>query len=191
MSAHTLPRTIPRYVGMSHPLHCTLMTDCGLPQVGPAGSALGVVAYFFVFLIFESPLLVEPWKELLKLLGVCLLLFLLGFFPFIDNYAHIGGFFFGFLISGILVPYGNFKEVWKLTDHKNGERYTKVFWTVKLVMVLGGLVGLALLFTLFFILFYVVQNTWVGFSYLTCIPFTSTLCVDQQVFIRDRDAFIV
>lgn len=144
-----------------------------------------------MFLIFESPLLVQWWKELLKLVGVCVVLFLLGFFPFIDNYAHIGGFIFGFLISGILVPYGDFKEVWKLTDHKNGERYAIVFLNVKIAMVVGGLVGLALLFTLFFILFYVVQSTWVGFSFLTCIPFTSTLCVDQQVLIRDRDEFIV
>ena len=160
-------------------------------QVGPAGSILGVVAYFFVFLIFESPLLVKWWHEALKLLGVCLLLFLLGLLPFIDNYAHIGGFIFGFLISGILVPYGDFKEVWKLTDHKNGERYAKVFLNVKIAMVVGGLVGVVLLFTVFFILLYVVQDTWVGFSFLTCIPFTSTLCVDQQVLIRDRDVFIV
>lgn len=160
-------------------------------QVGPAGSILGVVAYFFVFLVFESPLLVKPWQEALKLLAVCVFLFLLGLLPFIDNYAHIGGFVFGFLISGILVPYGNFKEVWKLVDHRNDESYSKKYLVVKWVMVVGGLVALSLLFTLFFILFYVVQSTWVGFSYLTCIPFTSTLCVDQQVLIRDRDQVIV
>ena len=175
------------------PSHYTVLTGCLFAhvQVGPAGSILGVVAYFFVFLIFEIPLLEEPWKELLKLLGVCLGLFLLGFFPFIDNYAHIGGFLFGFLISGILVPYGDFKEVWILTDHKDGKKQFMVYKTVKLVMVIGGLVGLVLLYTLFFILFYVVQDTWVGFSFLTCIPFTSTLCIDQQVLIRDRSEPIV
>lgn len=146
------------------------------------------MAYFFVFLIFESPLLEKWWHELLKLFGVCLFLFLLGLLPFIDNYAHIGGFVFGFLISGIIIPYGDFKEAWKLTDHK---RYAKAFLKVKIGMVVGGLVAVVLLFTLFFILLYVVQDTWVGFSYLTCIPFTSTLCVDQQVLIRDRDDFIV
>jgi len=157
-------------------------------QVGPAGSILGIVAYFFVFLIFESPLLERPWIEALKLLGVCAFLFLLGLIPYIDNYAHIGGFIFGFLISGVLVPYGNYKEIQKLTNNKSKD---ETFKTIKLLMIFVGLPITILLYALFFVLLYVVQDTWTGFSYLTCIPFTSTLCIDQQVLIRDRDIFFV
>ena len=154
-------------------------------QVGPAGSVLGVVAYFFVFLMFESRLLLQPWKEYLKLVGVCMFLFLLGLIPYVDNFAHLGGFVYGFLISGVLVPHGPYKEVWRLTNqdvHKD-----KFFLVVKRVLIVVGLVGCALLFTLFFVLLYEVQTTWIGLSFLTCTPFTSTLCVDQQTFIRDRN----
>lgn len=165
---------------------------CYSLQVGPAGSVAGVIAYFFVFLIFETPLLVHPCIEALKLLGVCVALFVLGLIPYVDNYAHIGGFVFGFFISGILVPYGNFKEVRKLTNQSEGKKnIDKIFLTVKLVMIFGGLLAVIGLYVLFFVLLYVVQDTWVGFSFLTCIPFTSTLCVDQQVVIRDRDMIIV
>lgn len=147
------------------------------------------MAYFFVFLIFESRLLLHPLRECLKLLAVCVFLFLLGLIPYIDNYAHIGGFVFGFFISGILIPYGPYKEAWKLTNQN--EENEKKYWIVKLVLIFGGLTAVVLLFVLFFVLFYVVQTTWVGFSYLTCIPFTSTLCIDQQVVLRARNLFIV
>lgn len=157
--------------------------------MGPAGSILGVVAYFFVFLIFESPLLLQPHWELLKLIGVCAFLFLLGLIPYVDNYAHIGGFVFGFLISGVLVPYGSFKEVWKLTNQKKND--FKKYRIVKLTMILVGLPAILLLYALFLVLLYEVQSTWVGFSYLTCVPFTSSLCIDQQVLIRNRDEFII
>ena len=159
------------------------------PQVGPAGSILGVVAYFFVFLIFESPLLRRPWIEFLKLLGVSGGLLLLGLIPYVDNYAHIGGFIFGFFISGILVPYGDFKEVWALTNQKKED--FKVYLAVKLVLVCVGIPAVLLLYVLFFVLLYVVQSTVSVFSYLTCVPFTDSLCIDQQVLIRDRSSFIV
>ena len=145
-----------------------------------------------MFLIFESPLLVHPGIEALKLASVSLGLFLLGLIPYVDNYAHIGGFVFGFLISGILVPYGNYKEVQRLSNKEESKKnIDRIFLTVKLVMIFGGLVAVLGLYVLFFVLLYVVQDTWVGFSYLTCIPFTSTLCVDQQVVLRDRDSFII
>ena len=153
-------------------------------QVGPAGSILGVVAYFFVFLIFERRLLKKPWIEFLKLGGVVLFFFVLGLIPYVDQFAHIGGFVFGFLISGILVPYGRYKEAWRLAgeDESKDRKYLIAKW----VMVGAGLPAVLLLYVLFFVLLYVVQTTWVGFSFLTCIPFTNSLCVDQQVVLRDR-----
>lgn len=157
--------------------------------MGPAGSILGVVAYFFVFLIFESPLLERPWIEFLKLLGVSGFLLLLGLIPYVDNYAHIGGFIFGFFISGILVPYGDFKEVWTLTNQKKED--FKAYRNIKLMMIFVGLPALFLLYALFFVLLYVVQSTVSVFSYFTCVPFTSTLCIDQQVLIRDRDGIFI
>ncbi len=156
-------------------------------QVGPAGSILGIVAYVFVFLIFESRILVYPGIEFLKMIGICVFLFILGLIPYIDNYAHIGGFVFGFLISGIIIPYAQFEEMYRLTKKINDNKYL----IIKRVMIGCGIPAVIALYTLFFLLFYLVQTTWQGFSFLTCIPFTSTLCVDQQVLIRDRETFIV
>ena len=142
-----------------------------------------------MFLIFESRLLKHPLFELLKLLCVCVFLLLLGLIPYVDNYAHIGGLVFGFLIAGIIIPYGAYKEVWRLT--KRNEADDRKWLIAKLVMVSVGLPTVVLLYVLFFLLLYVVQDTWEGFSYFTCIPFTSTLCIDQQVLIRDRTEFII
>lgn len=156
--------------------------------MGPASSILGIVAYMFVFLIFESRFLEKPWIEFLKLLGVTVGFFLIGLFPFIDNFAHIGGFVFGFLLSGIIVPYGNYKKVWDELDLDKGDnKKFNTFYIIKLAMVIGGIPVVLLLFVLFFMLFYVVQDTWEGFSYLTCIPFTSTICTDMRTVVRDRD----
>ena len=174
--------------------------------MGPAGSVAGITAYFFVFLIFESPLLNNPCCEALKLSLVCLGLFLLGLIPYVDNYAHIGGFVFGFFVSGIVVSYGNYKKIRGLLRRRClvtditaamleeivDKLYDSVFLLIKLVLLFGGLLGVLVLTAVFVVLLYVVQNTWVGFSFVSCIPFTSTLCIDQQDFIRDRDGpFII
>lgn len=142
-----------------------------------------------MFLIFESPLLKKTWLEFLKLLGVVSGLLLLGLIPYVDNWAHLGGFIFGFFISGILVPYGEFKDVWLLTNQK--EEDFKVYRNVKLLLIFAGIPTLLLLTALFIVLLYVVQNTASIFSYFTCIPFTDTLCTDQRVFIRDRDGIFI
>lgn len=142
-----------------------------------------------MFLIFESPLLQRPWIEFLKLLGLSGGLILLGFIPYVDNWAHLGGFVFGFFISGVLVPYGDFKEVWLLTNQKQED--FKVYRTVKLLLIAFGIPALLLLYTLFILLLYVVQSTVGIFSFFTCIPFTDTLCIDQQVLIRDRDGIFI
>lgn len=142
----------------------------------------------FVFLIFESRFLEKPWLEFLKLLGVAVGFFIIGLLPFIDNFAHIGGFVFGFLLSGIIVPYGNYKKVWdEIPELGIEDKKFNAFYITKLVMVIGGIPAVLALYVLFFILFYVVQDTWNGFSYLTCIPFTSTICTDMRTVIRDRD----
>lgn len=145
----------------------------------------------FVFLIFESRLLVSPWIEFLKLGIVVVFLILLGLFPFIDNFAHIGGFVFGFILSGILVPYHSLENLdlgSRRKKKKGGRDYYRI---VKWVMVIAGIPALVLLFVLFFILFYVVQDTWDGFRFVNCIPFTSTLCQDLGSNIRTRDQHII
>ena len=148
------------------------------------------MAYFFVFLIFESRLLVKPWLECLKLAGVVVFLFLLGLLPFIDNIAHIGGFVFGFFLSGIIVPYGPYRKIQK-DIQKVPEDKMDTFLIIKRVMVIVGIPVVIGLLLLFFLLFYLLQDTWEGFGYLSCIPFTSTICNDVRPILRSRDEFFV
>ena len=160
----------------------------------------------FVFLIFEWRLLIRPWVELVKLAFVVLALLLIGLLPFIDNFAHIGGFVFGFFLSGILVPYKPVRDVLEKFDGDNfpapdmpvvekvdipDREIRDVFWWIKVALVVIGIPVVLLLYTLFFLLFYVVQDTYDGFSYVNCIPFTDSICLDLQGNIRDRDSFII
>ena len=179
---------------LTPPPHTHVHTSCTYmhTQVGPAASILGIVAYFFIFLLFESRFLVKPWLEFLKLVGVVVVLFLLGLLPFIDNLAHIGGFVFGLFTSGIIIPYGPYR---KLQEHNTipsaGENKKDVFLIIKIVLVLVGIPVVLALFVLFFLLFYLVQDTWEGFGYLSCIPFTSTICNDVRPILRSRGEFFV
>lgn len=142
----------------------------------------------FVFWIFEQHLLERPFIELLKLLAIAVVVLLIGFLPYVDNFANIGGFVFGFLLSGIIIPYGNYKVAWhKIDQVPKTNRYD----IIKYVLLGVGIVGSLLLAALFFVLFYVVQDTWSGFSFITCIPFTDTLCIDMQAFLRNRNIVVV
>ncbi len=142
--------------------------------------------------MYQAHRLIRPWLEALKLLIVILILLGCGLFPFIDNYAHIGGFVFGILLSGIFVPYHRPNEA-ELEYYK--QKYGKVFnnqrdWIQisKYLFLTLGTAVLVCLYGLLLVLFYVVQNpSWGGFAYLNCIPFTATFCLDFQQNIRSRD----
>lgn len=156
--------------------------------MGPAASILGIWAYVFVFWIFESRLLYRPYIELLKLLAILFVLLAIGFLPYVDNFAHIGGFVFGFLLSGIIIPYGNYKRAWHMIEQEPDDNRYDI---IKKVLLVVGIIGNLFLAALFLVLFYVVQDTWSGFSYITCIPFTGTLCIDMQAFLRNRNIVVV
>ncbi len=142
--------------------------------------------------MYQAHRLIQPWKEALKLLIVILILIGCGVFPFIDNYAHFGGFVFGVLLSGIFVPYYRPNEAeleYYISRHNKNYNVNKDWIQISKYLFLS--VGTVLLFvflSLFLLLFYLVQNSsWIGFTYLNCIPFTSTFCLDFQQNIRSRD----
>jgi len=148
------------------------------------------VAYSFVFIIFESRVLVKPWLEFVKLPGIVIFFFLPGLLPFIDNISHIGGFVFGFLLSGLIIPYGPYRRIRKDIE-KVPEDKKDIFLIIKIVLVAVGIPVVIGLFVLFFLLFYLLEDTWEGFGYLSCIPFTSTICNDVRPILRSRDEFFV
>ena len=72
-------------------------------EVGPSGSHFGVLAASIVEVIHQWPSLKYPEMAILKLVGVTAVFFLAGLLPWIDNYAHLFGFIFGFLFKVIAV----------------------------------------------------------------------------------------
>lgn len=144
--------------------------------------------------MYQAHRLVRPWLEALKLLIIVIILLCCGLFPFIDNFAHFGGFIFGSLLSGIVVPYYqplDAELAYYKDKHKKDYVPTKDWIQIsKYLFLIAGIPILIGLFILFLILFYVVQETWDGFRYLNCIPFTSTFCLNFGQNIRSRDIFI-
>ena len=61
-----------------------------------------------VEVIHQWPMLKYPEMAILKLVGVTSMLFLTGLLPWVDNYAHLFGFIFGFFLSYALLPFVTF-----------------------------------------------------------------------------------
>ena len=77
------------------------------------GSHFGILAALFIEIVNAWPLLKSPLKQIGKLCGIIILLFLFGIFPWVDNFAHIFGFIGGLFLSLMVMPYIEF-------EHENG-----------------------------------------------------------------------
>ena len=135
--------------------------------MGPAGSHFGLLACSFVELLNAWPLLRSPNVALLKLILLTLILFVLGLVPWVDNYAHLGGFLFGALLSYALLPFLYYGEYQRRR---------------KLILIAVCLCSLFMLLVLLFLLFYLFPfDDYEVFKYLTCLPFLDHLCKDFNI----------
>ncbi|ORX52964.1 rhomboid-domain-containing protein [Piromyces finnis] len=73
-------------------------------SVGCSGSLYGLLACLLLDLIQSWRLIVEPWKELFNMLIIIVFSLGIGLVPFIDNFAHVGGFITGILTGLIFMP---------------------------------------------------------------------------------------
>ncbi len=101
---------------------------------------------------------------------------------------------FGFLLSGIFVPYWAEKKAWE-TVHVNSQdgksKDYSFLLKVKIALIVVGIVLVVGLFLLFILLFYFYQFTHVGFAYLNCVPITPNFCIDNLPETRSRDQLII
>ncbi|SPN98921.1 related to membrane protein [Cephalotrichum gorgonifer] len=67
----------------------------GAPSVGASGSLFGVIALVLLDLLYSWQERKSPVKDLLFILLDIAISFVLGLLPFLDNFAHIGGFVMG------------------------------------------------------------------------------------------------
>ncbi|XP_033735925.1 inactive rhomboid protein 1-like isoform X1 [Pecten maximus] len=142
-------------------------------EVGPAGAQFGILACLLVEVLQNVQMLKRPIIAILKIGGFILFLFLLGLLPWIDNWAHISGFLFGFLLAFALIPYVSFGQ-W--------DRRRKI---IGIVLSLGGATAL---FITLIVLFYVLPlYNCPGCQYFNCIPFTTNFCKNMEVGI-DRES---
>ena len=98
---------------------------------------------------------------LFKLCGIVLLLLLIGLLPYVDNFAHMIGFVFGFLLAFIFLPYVSFGEF----DRRR-----------KQIQIIVCLTLVITLFVVGFLVFYIYQGSCDGCAFMNCIPFTEDFC---------------
>ena len=189
----------------------SLLTPPPILQAGPGASIFGIVAYIFVFVIAEFPYWGKP-RQALSILTIVLVFFLmLGvLLPFLDTFAQIGGFVFGFALSWMVLPMKSnankepiIKEPAAAPDNNNKQsksidvvQVTKEFIAFyrtrdkcKKVMMAVSMVTIPVIFAVFLTWFYAGQDNFYGFMYFTCVPYTSTFCLDYGVSLESRNLY--
>ena len=133
------------------------------PTSGSGSSVYGLLGVVLVEFLQSYQVVLHPGIELLKLLSVLFLSLFIGTLPYLDNFAHIGGFIFGVLSAYLFLPYITFGKL------DAGRKICQIIVAFLLIV---------FLFIVCFVAFYTVQGTeWCrNCYYLNCIPYTSTLC---------------
>ncbi|KXS18904.1 rhomboid-domain-containing protein [Gonapodya prolifera JEL478] len=125
-------------------------------SVGSSGALYGLLACLLLDLFQNWSLIQRPWIELLKMSVVVIISLSIGLLPFIDNFAHLGGFFTGILSGLIFMP--------TITFGKWDKRRKRI------LMVLA-IPAIIVIFVLLFVSFYSGRDancSWC--KYLDCIP---------------------
>eukprot|EP00123_Amoebidium_parasiticum_P013877 comp22203_c0_seq2/m.32657 comp22203_c0_seq2/g.32657 ORF comp22203_c0_seq2/g.32657 comp22203_c0_seq2/m.32657 type:complete len:437 (-) comp22203_c0_seq2:121-1431(-) len=132
------------------------------PQVGSSGALYGLLSVLLIELFQSWQILLHPWKEFFKLFVVIFFSLFIGTLPWIDNFAHMGGFLFGIPAAVVFLPYITFGK-W---DRRR-----------KILLIVVGAVGLIVFFVGGFILFFTKTETFCTWClYFNCIPYTEDFC---------------
>lgn len=144
-------------------------------EVGPSGAQFGIAACMVVEVIQSYQMYRRPWRPVLITLGPLLCFFVLGLLPWFDNWAHIFGFFFGFLLAFAVMPYVTFG---KFDKHRK---------MISIIVSLGLAIGL---FTILVLVFYVAPLTECNWCiYLNCIPLTADFCENMRVDLKKNTSY--
>ncbi|KAJ3341845.1 hypothetical protein HDU93_003966 [Gonapodya sp. JEL0774] len=125
-------------------------------SVGSSGALYGLLACLVLDLLQNWSLIQRPWLELFKMSIVVIISLGIGLLPYIDNFAHLGGFFTGIFTGLIFMP--------TITFGKWDKRRKRI------LMVLA-IPSIIVIFVLLFLFFYngtASQCSWC--KYLDCIP---------------------
>ncbi|VDK76920.1 unnamed protein product [Litomosoides sigmodontis] len=140
------------------------------PEVGPAGSHVGMFATMYIDVFYSWNLLERPWQAVMQLSLFTLALFALGTLPWVDNWAHLFGFIFGILISLAILPYIQTK------------RHNRVR---RLIVVVTSLsIALGLFVVLLAVFYWPSDFSCVYCEYFNCIPYTDHFCDNQGLRLK-------
>ena len=131
--------------------------------MGASGSLYGLFALLYLDLIQNWPILLTPTRDLISLTINVIIALGVGLLPFVDNYAHIGGFLAGILGGLVFLPTINFTEA--------SRRRKMVLRVVASVALLGVL---AYGFYAFWMRMEI-ECSWC--HYLDCVPPGSAWCI--------------
>ncbi|KAF9535374.1 hypothetical protein CPB83DRAFT_841646 [Crepidotus variabilis] len=129
----------------------------GVPSVGASGAIFGTLAVTWVDLFAHWKYHYRPVRKLIFMTIELLIGFAIGYIPYLDNFAHIGGFVMGLLVGTFFYPV--------ISETK---RHRTIMWVFRLVV-------LPLAIILFVVL---VRNFYTsdpyaacsGCRYLSCFP---------------------
>ncbi|KAI9205827.1 rhomboid family-domain-containing protein [Polychytrium aggregatum] len=139
------------------------------PSVGCSGALFGLIACLMIDLVQNWSLVEQPLKNFFVLLGVTIFSFLMGLLPLFDNFAHIGGFVFGFTSGLFLMPLLENQEL-DSTKPSAFKRMGLNRQNWKRLFMLVGFSLTVLLYVVLFIRFYSNRDDCSWCKYLNCIP---------------------
>ncbi|TRY75136.1 hypothetical protein TCAL_00668 [Tigriopus californicus] len=138
-------------------------------ECGPSGALFGILATFIIEVVKAWRILRRPSLSLLELSGVMIFLIFFGMVPWVDNYAHVFGFFTGLLLSYALLPHINFDK-------------TPVSMSWQVFRVSFPLLMVVALFLMLTILFYSLSlGDCEVCKLLSCIPIVADFCAEQNI----------
>jgi len=151
-------------------------------SVGASGAVFGLLGGMLSELITNWTLYANKFAALLTLMIIVVVNLAVGILPHVDNFAHIGGFFSGFLLGFVFLIRPQFGWVSQryaptASNKPKFKVYQCILWVISLVLLIVGFtVGMVLL------LRGVDANDHCSWChYLSCVPTSKWSCNTQPV----------
>ncbi|CAL1695233.1 unnamed protein product [Somion occarium] len=135
-------------------------TLVGVPSVGASGAIFGTVAVAWVDLFAHWKYQYRPARKLVFMIIELLIGIAIGFIPYVDNFAHIGGFLMGLLVGMVLYPIISATK-----------RHRIIVWVLRLAAIPLAVVLFVVLIRNFYTSDPYAACSWC--RYLSCIPTSS------------------
>jgi len=126
---------------------------------------IGLLACLLLDLIQNWKLIINPVIELFKMLGIIIISLAIGFLPYIDNFAHMGGFLTGIVSGLVFMP--------SITFGKWDKRRKRLL----------ALISLPILIVMFYVTLdaFYKGNTFCPYcKYLNCLPIPGSFGCDAK-----------